>query len=79
MVGTVAKHGNVYSTTMNKSVWSMPTLLAVLTLFGLLAALLGLGVWHWLSWIALCVPLGVIGWKWGRAVRKPGGGMDTSR
>jgi hypothetical protein len=30
-------------------------------MFGLLSALLGQhGVWHWLSWTALSVPLGVI-------------------
>jgi hypothetical protein len=69
MVGPEEKHDNLYSTTMNKSVWAMPILLAVLTLFGLLAALLGLGIWHWLSWITLCVPLGVVAWKWGRARR----------
>ena len=34
-------------------VWRAPIVLAVLTIFGLLAALLGTGVWHWLSWLAL--------------------------
>lgn len=29
----------------------------VLTIFGLLAALTGTGVWHWLSWITLSVPV----------------------
>ncbi|MFT3815620.1 MAG: hypothetical protein QM740_20025 [Acidovorax sp.] len=33
-----------------KRVWAMPLLLAALTLFGLLAALLGTGVWHGLAW-----------------------------
>ncbi|MFT3936701.1 MAG: hypothetical protein QM726_23955 [Chitinophagaceae bacterium] len=37
-------------------VWGKPFLLFVITIFGLLAALLGTGVWHWLSWIALCIP-----------------------
>jgi hypothetical protein len=40
----------------------MPLLLAVLTLFGLLAALLGEGWWWPLSWIALGSPLLVLGW-----------------
>jgi hypothetical protein len=68
MVGQEKTHVNQYSTAMKKNVWTIPALLGVLTLFGLLAALLGTGVWHWLSWIALCVPLGVIAWKWRRAV-----------
>lgn len=33
--------------------WRMPIILAALTIFGLLAALLGTGVWHWLSWLTL--------------------------
>jgi D-alanyl-lipoteichoic acid acyltransferase DltB (MBOAT superfamily) len=33
--------------------------LAILTLFGLLAALLGTGIWHGLSWLALAIPLAV--------------------
>lgn len=44
------------------SLWGMPLLLAALTIFGLVAALTGTGIWHWLSWIALCIPLGVIIW-----------------
>jgi hypothetical protein len=42
--------------------WRTPLLLAALILFGLLAALLGTGIWHWLSWIALSIPPGVIVW-----------------
>ena len=42
-------------------VWRWPLLLAVLTLFGLLSALLGQGgVWWCLSWITLAAPLIVI-------------------
>ncbi len=42
-------------------VWGWPLALAVLTLFGLLAALLGQeGAWLWLSWSALGVPVGAI-------------------
>ena len=36
-------------------VWRVPTVLATLTIFGLLAALLGTGIWHWLSWLTLGV------------------------
>ncbi|NSL86796.1 hypothetical protein [Chitinophaga solisilvae] len=43
--------------------WGMPVLLGVLIMFGLLAALTGTGIWHLLSWIALCVPLLTIVWS----------------
>ena len=42
-------------------IWGWPSLLAILTLFGLLAALLGQeGVWLWLSWSTLTMPLVVV-------------------
>jgi len=41
-------------------IWLLPLVLAVLTVFGLLAALLGVGVWHWLSWLSLAVPLAIV-------------------
>jgi len=44
-------------------VWSMPSLLAISILFGLLAALLGTGLWYLLSWIAMVIPLFIISWK----------------
>jgi hypothetical protein len=40
-------------------VWKYPILLGALTIFGLLAALIGTGIWHVFSWIALAIPLGV--------------------
>jgi len=46
-----------------KRVWAVPLLLAALTLFGLLAALLGTGVWHGLAWLALLVPI-VVGLRY---------------
>lgn len=53
---------------MNWRVWGWPILLAVLTVSGLLAALLGEeGRWLWLSWGALGVPLAVIGVHLARA------------
>jgi len=43
-------------------IWRWPCALALLTLFGLLSALLGQeGIWSALSWIALAIPLFVIG------------------
>lgn len=38
-------------------IWKFPILLGVLTMFGLLAALTGTGIWHVLSWVALIVPI----------------------
>jgi hypothetical protein len=46
----------------NKKVWGTPLLLAGLILFGLLAALLGKGVWYLFSWYALLIPLFIILW-----------------
>lgn len=52
---------------MNKKVWGAPLILALISVFGLLAALLGTGIWYILSWIALIVPLAIIVKKvWGK-------------
>lgn len=51
-------------------VWKIPALLALLTLFGLLAALLGTGAWHWAAWLALAVP--VFTGLWFSFRKKPG-------
>jgi len=40
-------------------IWKYPVLLGVLTLFGLIAALTGAGIWHILSWMAMIIPLAV--------------------
>ena len=48
----------------SKKIWQTPMLLTILTLFGLLAALLGEGIWHLLSWIAMLIPLVVVIWFW---------------
>ena len=40
-----------------------PILLAALTVFGLLAALLGEGEWHAVAWLALSIPLVSIAWS----------------
>lgn len=40
-------------------VWRIPMVLAVVSLVGLTAAILGDGFWHWLCWITLSVPLAV--------------------
>lgn len=38
-------------------VWRAPLILAVLTLFGLLIALVKTGIWHWAAWGALAAPI----------------------
>jgi hypothetical protein len=44
-----------------RHIWRWPLALAVLTLFGLVSALLGEGgIWWVLSWLALATPLAVI-------------------
>jgi hypothetical protein len=46
-------------------IWRWPVVLAALTVFGLLSALLGHGgLWWVLSWAALAVPLLVIAAAW---------------
>ncbi|MDO9420448.1 MAG: hypothetical protein Q7T66_07290 [Herminiimonas sp.] len=43
-------------------VWRAPIILAILTVFGLLAALLETGAWHWAAWLALAAPIVVGLW-----------------
>jgi hypothetical protein len=51
-------------------IWLTPIVMGILTVFGLLAALLGVGVWHWLSWLALIMPLAVIArYLWWKPVK----------
>lgn len=49
-----------------RKVYGAAIVLAVITLYGLLSALFGDGVWDELSWVALSVPLIVIVWKCSR-------------
>ncbi len=49
---------------MNNSfwhIWKFPVLLGILSLGGLISALVGDFLWDGLSWIALSIPLVVIG------------------
>jgi hypothetical protein len=41
-------------------------------MFGLLAALLGQGSWHGLSWLALSIPIVLAGWYATRRVARNG-------
>ncbi|OZI56467.1 hypothetical protein [Bordetella genomosp. 4] len=45
-------------------VWGAPIVLGLLSVFGLLAALLGTGLWHWASWLSLAILLVVIVKYW---------------
>ncbi|EXF42728.1 hypothetical protein BAY1663_04861 [Pseudomonas sp. BAY1663] len=57
---------------MRRGLWLIfrwPLALALLSLFGLLSALLGDGIHDLLSWLALGIPLLLIGWVWWRAAR----------
>lgn len=50
-------------TTTSRRVWTVPVVLAVLTMGGLLSALLGEHlVWKAISWLALAVPVVVGAW-----------------
>lgn len=60
-----ACRGHEYGHSARMRIWRWPVAVAALTLFGLLAALLGQGgVWWVLSWIALAAPLLLIARYW---------------
>ena len=46
----------------------MPLLLAFLSVGGLVAGLLGDGIWDMLSWLALGVLLATVGWHVARSI-----------
>jgi len=48
-----------------RQIWQAPTIVAAVTLVGLVAALVGDGWKDAVSWVALTVPLALIAWKWG--------------
>ena len=54
-------------------IWTIPLALGALSLFGLLAGLVGDGLLDILSWVTLTIPLLVIGWFTAKASarRKP--------
>ncbi|MEP4373210.1 MAG: hypothetical protein ABJ319_15860 [Alloalcanivorax venustensis] len=43
-------------------IFATPTLIALLSLVGLLAALLGNGVFDWVSWVGLAARVVIAGW-----------------
>jgi hypothetical protein len=59
--------------TVGQVFW-VPTLLALISIVGLLSALLGDGLFDLLSWLTLAVPIVVALWYW-----RPGRRPDTGR
>jgi hypothetical protein len=57
----------------NREVWAVPALLGVLTVVGLLAALLADGMWDLVSVAALAVPVATSLWCALRPARPPHG------
>lgn len=55
-------------------VWTIPLLLGVVSLWGLLSALVGDGLLDFFSWVTLSIPLLAIG----RFILKPTSGKDKS-
>ncbi len=54
-----------------RQIYGPAIVLAAITLYGLLSALWGDGIWDALSWIALAIPLFVIAWKYVNGKRSP--------
>ena len=54
-----------------RQIWRAPILLGLVTIVGLLSALLGDGVWDLVSVAALAVPVLVILWYWSRPAKSP--------
>jgi hypothetical protein len=53
-----------------KQIWHMPFYLGIITLFGLLSALLGTGIWYPVAWAAMVLPLAVIIYHLNRQKKK---------
>lgn len=45
-----------------RAIFAVPAVVAALSLFGLIAALIGNGVWDWIGWLTLGVSMAVLGW-----------------
>ncbi len=45
-----------------RHVWAVPTVIGVISLVGLITALLGDGIEDWIGWAGLAIPLAVIAW-----------------
>lgn len=47
---------------MNR-IWAWPLLLAAMTFFGLASGIFGDGIWDWVCWAGLSIPVIVLGRK----------------
>ena len=47
---------------LRRSTWSIPLLLVSTSSFALIAALAGEGIWDWIAWTFLALPLVLAGW-----------------
>jgi hypothetical protein len=45
-----------------RQIFAMPLLLGILTTIGLIAALVGDGIWDGVSWLTLAVPVAICAW-----------------
>lgn len=45
---------------LRQSTWAIPILLALATLAGLILALVAEGIWDWLAWVLVALPMGVV-------------------
>lgn len=50
--------------------WIIPVTLGLITVAGLIAALVGDGIWDAMSWVALAVPVALCIYRWGRSSMK---------
>ncbi len=61
-------------------VYGFPIAISAITIYGLLSALLGDGIWDKLSWVALAIPLAVIVREYVRGEQPiPHRGQDVRR
>ncbi len=45
-----------------RQIWGFPIGIAIMTTIGLVSSLVGTGIWQWLSWITLALPIGIAAW-----------------
>jgi hypothetical protein len=62
-----------------RKVYGPAIAISVITVYGLLSALLGDGIWDELSWVALAIPLAVIVWRYGRGSESPSRTIEGGR
>lgn len=53
----------------NWEIWGWPLFMALTSVVGLVTALVGDGVWNFLSWLLLFLPLSAIAIAWQRAAK----------